>query len=465
MLLTITTTQHPASDLGFLLHKHPDKVQSFDLPFGQAHVYYPEVSDARCTAALMLEIDPVGLVRSFRGSGGARLMEHYVNDRPYVASSFLSVALGKVFRSAVAGRCKDRPALAETPIPLDAHLPALPVRGGEGLLRKLFEPLAYDVQARRLALDETMPAWGDSHYYSVTLRTTKRLAELLTHLYVLIPVLDREKHYWVGDDEVEKLLRHGEQWLPAHPERELITNRYLKYRRTLARVALQRMEEAEGFQPDEETKGAAEEALERPLSLGQQRLQAVVDALEQHNVSSVIDLGCGEGKLLRYLLKDKAFSEIVGMDVSARTLEIAGARLKLERMPERQRQRIKLIQGSLTYRDNRLAGFDAATIVEVIEHMDPDRLDAFERVVFEFARPGLVVVTTPNVEFNVKFENMRPGQLRHADHRFEWARREFQSWATNVAARFGYAVSFVSIGEVDPVLGAPTQMAVFAGIP
>jgi len=463
MLLTITTTHQPATDLGFLLHKHPDRVQSFALPFGQAHVYYPEVSEQRCTAALMLDIDPVDLVRNFRGAGRARLLEHYVNDRPYVASSFLSVAIGKVFRSAVAGRCKDRPALAESPIPLEARLSALPVRGGERLLHRLFEPLDYQVVAAPHPLDATLPDWGHSSYYSVTLRATKRLSELLTHLYVLIPVLDREKHYWVGDDEVEKLLHHGEAWLGGHPERKLITKRYLKFQRGLARVALERMEEAEGFQPEahDEIAGAGEQALEQALSLNEQRMRAVVDTLQAHRVSSVIDLGCGEGKLLRYLLKEKGFSEIVGLDVSARTLEMAEARLKLDRLPERQRQRIKLIQGSLTYRDNRLAGFDAATLVEVIEHVDLDRLDALERVVFQFARPGLVAVTTPNREYNVRFEGMAPEQLRHGDHRFEWARQEFQSWAKNVAEKFGYEVSFAPIGDEDPALGAPTQMAVF----
>ncbi len=464
MLLTLTTTHCPASDLGYLLHKHPDKVQSFDLAFGQAHVFYPEVSEEKCTAALLLDIDPVSLVRSFRGAGSARLLEQYVNDRPYVASSFMSVAIGKVFRTAVAGRCNERPELAAAPIPLRAQLSAMPVRGGEKLLRRLFEPLGYEVAAERRPLDEAVPEWGESSYYSVTLRATKRLGELLTHLYVLIPVLDREKHYWVGDDEVEKLLRHGEAWLSDHPERELITNRYLKYRRSLARVALARMEAAEGFQPDEdgEKTRSNEEGLEKTLSLNEQRMQAVLEVLKEHSTSSVIDLGCGEGKLLKHLLKEKCFSDIVGMDVSARTLEIAEARLKLEHLPEKQRRRIKLIQGSLTYRDSRLAGFDAATVVEVIEHIDLDRLDAFERVVFEFAKPGLVVVTTPNVEYNVRFEGMNAGQLRHSDHRFEWTRSEFQSWAKQVATKYRYQVSFKPVGTVDPTVGPPTQMAIFS---
>lgn len=463
MLLTITTTRPPASDLGYILHKHPGKVQAFDLSFGRAHVYYPEVSEERCTAALLLEIDPISLVRAFRGSGGARLLEHYVNDRPYVASSFFSVAIGRVYRSALAGQCKDRPDLVETPIPLEATLAVVPVRGGPQLLERLFAPLGYTVRAERHALDPDRPEWGDSIYYTVTLSATTRVAELLNHLYVLIPVLDQEKHYWVGDDEIEKLLKHGAAWLPEHPEKEMIALRYLKQRRSLARAALERMAESDDLTSEETAVNtpSGEDALEQRLSLNERRIQTVVEVLKEHSVARVVDLGCGEGKLLRALLQEKSFAEILGMDVSARTLEFAEDKLRFDRMPEKQRARIRLIQGSLTYRDNRLAGYDAATLIEVIEHVDLDRLDALERVVFRHAKPGLVVVTTPNIEYNAKFENMKPGQMRHSDHRFEWTRGQFTMWATRVADEFGYAVTFRAIGDEDPTLGAPTQMAVF----
>src|SRR5690348_13625783 len=234
MLLTIRTTHTPATDLGYLLHKNPARVQSFEQSFGRAHVFYPEASDEACTAALLLDVDPVGLVRGRRGSrgeGGA--LQQYVNDRPYVASSFLSVAIADVFGTAMAGRSKERPALADTPIPLSARIAVLPCRGGEDLLRRLFEPLGYAVSATQHPLDETNAEWGPSRYFTVELTATTRLSELLSHLYVLIPVLDDEKHYWVGAEEVDKLLRHGEGWLAAHPEREMITRRYLRHRRSL----------------------------------------------------------------------------------------------------------------------------------------------------------------------------------------------------------------------------------------
>lgn len=461
MLLSITTTHRPASDLGYLLHKHPDKFQSFDLSFGTAHAYYPEVGEDRCTACLLLDVDAVGLVRG-RNPDQDFLLAQYVNDRPYVASSFLSVAIAQVFGSALQGRCKDRSELVTTPIPLEARLDVLPVRGGEGFLRAVFEPLGYEVEAARHPLDEKFPEWGESPYFSVTIRRTVTLSELLTHLYVLVPVFDAKKHYFVGHDEMEKLLAKGEGWLARHPAKDEIARRYLGNRSSLYRMALSRLVGDEEPEEDETPeKERAEERLEKPISLNDQRLGAVVAALRASGAKRVLDLGCGEGKLIRELLKDRQFEDILGLDVSIRTLEVAARRLKLERLPEIQANRVKLIHGSLMYRDKRLDGFDAASVVEVVEHLDPPRLRAFERVLFEFARPGTVVLTTPNREFNVTWETLPAGTFRHADHRFEWTRQEFQTWAAGVAGRFGYAVRFLPVGPDHPEYGPPTQMGVF----
>lgn len=464
MLLTITTTHQPATDLGYLLHKNPARLHSFDLSFGRAHVFYPEVSAERCTAALLLDVDPVGLVRNRKGpSGEGGTLDQYVNDRPYVASSLLSVAISRVLNTALGGRSKDRPELAQTPIPLHAKLSVVPCRGGEKFLRRLFEPLGYQVTAQRHALDEAFPDWGESAYYTVELTANVRLQDLLTHIYVLIPVLDNEKHYWVGDDEVEKLLRHGSGWLPSHPEKEEITRRYLKYRRDLAHEALARLVDEETPDPDAAAVAhdSEEEAVEKRLNLNEQRLNAVVAALRGANAKRVVDLGCGEGKLLRVLLEDRTFEQIAGVDVSHRALEMAHDRLHLDRLPDRQRQRITLMQGSLMYRDKRLAGFDAAAVVEVVEHLDEPRLAAFERVLFEFAQPATVVLTTPNVEYNALFVDLPAGKFRHKDHRFEWTRGEFLAWAQTIAEKYDYAVRFLPVGPEDPVAGAPTQMAIF----
>jgi len=464
MLLTISTTHAPAGDLGYLLHKHPARCQSFDLPFGKAHVFYPEAGDDRCTAALLLDVDPVGMVRNRRGpAGDGFMLQSYVNDRPFVASSLMSVAIARVFGSAMSGRCEERSELIEQPIPLTAKISVLPCRGGELVLRRLFEPLGYRVTATRHPLDEKFPEWGESSYHTVELQAECRLQDLLTHLYVLIPVLDDNKHYWITGDEVDKLLSKGKGWLESHPEKELIARRYLKHRTGLIHAALRRLVEEESPDADgvEQAHAAEEEIVEAPMRLNDQRLATVLATLRESQAKSVIDLGCGEGKLLKLLLKDKSFERIVGMDVSYRTLETAQRRLYFDRMPPKQRERIELIHGSLMYRDDRLAGFDAAAVVEVIEHLDAPRLAAFERVVFECARPRTVIVTTPNIEYNVRFETLPAGKLRHKDHRFEWTRAEFHGWANAVAERFGYTVRFAPIGPQDEEIGSPTQMGVF----
>jgi 3' terminal RNA ribose 2'-O-methyltransferase Hen1 len=464
VLLTISTSYRPATDLGFLLYKNPANVQTFELTFGEAHVFYPEASEERCTAALLLDIDPINLVRGKPGSGGEGGLEQYVNDRPYAASSFLSVAIAEVFGSALSGKCKHRPELVDTAMPFEATISAVQCRAGDDFLRRLFEPLGYAVDSTRHKLDETFEDWGESHYYSLKLTGTCTLHDLLTHIYVLVPVLDNEKHYYVGEDEVAKLLRHGEGWLAKHPEKNAITNRYLQRRHHLTRLALQRLVEEEGQDPDavEEQHADEEAEVERKLSLNQQRLGTVLAVLKEIGARRVIDLGCGEGTLLGRILDDRDFEEVVGLDVSYRVLEKASDRLKVEQMPEMKKKRLKLIQGSLTYRDQRVTGYDAATCIEVIEHLDPPRLSAFERMIFEFAKPPRVILTTPNIEYNSKFEFLPAGQFRHRDHRFEWTRREFQEWANSVCSRFGYSVRFLPIGDEDPEVGAPTQMAVFS---
>jgi 3' terminal RNA ribose 2'-O-methyltransferase Hen1 len=478
MLLTISTTHSPATDLGYLLAKHPERVQSFEQSFGRAYVFYPEASAERTTVALLLDVDPVALVRARRGPAGERgALEQYVNDRPYVGSSFLSVAIADVFRSALSGKSRERQELADTAIPLVARLPVLPCRGGEPFLRSLFAPLGYEIDAAPIPLampaaaghaeatgEPNASADGDrSPYLAVTLRATTTLQALLSHIYVLVPVLDDQKHYWVSEDEVDKLLRAGEGWLATHPERDAIARRYLRRRTNLVRDAIERLTAEEDPVADEQAPRADDEeaAVERTVSLNEQRLSSVLAVLRGARARRVVDLGCGEGRLLKLLLDDRQFEEIVGMDVSYRALEIASNRLRLERMPERQRQRIRLVHGSLMYRDSRLTGFDAAAVVEVIEHLDPPRLAAFERVLFEFARPTTIALTTPNAEYNVRWASLPAGRFRHRDHRFEWTRAELTAWATAIAARFAYDVRFLPIGPDDPAVGAPTQLCVF----
>jgi 3' terminal RNA ribose 2'-O-methyltransferase Hen1 len=466
VLLTITTTAEPASDLGFLLHKHPARVQTFDVSVGAAHVFYPEVGERRTTAALLLEVDPVGLVRGRSGPPAEGFaLGQYVNDRPYAASSMLAVAIKEVFRTALTGRCASHQALADTALPLELHVPALPGRGGADLVRRVFEPLGWQVTADPIPLDPAVPGWGESRYLDVRLAGTVRLADALNHLYVLLPVLDDAKHYWVSTDEVDKLIRAGGDWLAGHPEKALISSRYLAHKRELTRDALARLAEVDDVEPEELDNalagGRIVEEPDQPAPLSQQRRGAVLAAVRAAAARSVGDFGCGEGALVRDLLADHAIERVVATDVSARALQMAARRLKLDSMSEPARARLQIFQSSLTYRDDRLSGLDAAVLMEVIEHVDPPRLAALERVVFAHAAPSTVIVTTPNVEYNVRYETLPPGASRHRDHRFEWTRGEFRDWAAPVADRNGYRVRFLPVGGDDPEVGPPTQMAVF----
>ncbi|WP_112135794.1 3' terminal RNA ribose 2'-O-methyltransferase Hen1 [Glycomyces dulcitolivorans] len=460
MLLTITTTANPATDLGWLLRKHPDKVQAFEQTFGTAWVFYPEAGEDRCTAALLLEVDAARLARSHSRASGDGSIKQYVNDRPYAASSLLAVALGKVFSTARTGVSEERPDLAAAALPLEIALPAVPCKGGPELVRDLFEPLGWEVEATAVPL----PGFdADSRHVRVRLRGEVRLSEALSHLYVLLPVLDDAKHYWVDIGEVDKLVRSGGEWLAAHPRRGLIARRYLAHRRSYERAAFARLEEvaeAAGSEEESPVEEEAAEGSEASLPLHRIRIGAVMDALAASDAASVLDLGCGSGKLLDALLDDPRYTRVTGADVSSRAIGMAERALRLDRMPERRRARLQLIQGSVVYRDKRFAGYDAAVLMEVIEHLDPGRLPAMERVVFGEARPRTVVVTTPNADFNARY-GLGRHEMRHDDHRFEWDRADFAAWTAAVAGRYGYRVRIEGVGTVDPEAGTPTQMGVF----
>lgn len=456
LLATITYAGPNASDLGYLLHKHPAKVQTFEMSVGQAHVFYPEATDERCTAAVLLEVDPIGLVRNKRfGGSDSFSLGHYVNDRPYASSSMLAVAIGQLFRTAMTGRCDSRPELAASPLELEIQLTAVPSKGVDGLATRLFAPLGWDVDEASIPLDTTIPEWGDSHYSNLTLRGTIRLADALRQIYVLLPVLDDSKHYWVSDDEVGKLLRAGEGWLPEHPERELITRRYLAHQRGMVADATARLIEI----GDDLVETNPLDVLTTPLYT--MRAEAVLAALKDVNAHRVVDLGCGEGALLKRLIVDPSFTTIIGTDVSARSLQAAEEQLHFRDLSDTQRARVRLLQSSVTYLDDRIAGLDAAVLMEVIEHVDPNRLASVELSVFGQARPNAVVVTTPNSEYNSLYPSLAAGRFRHPDHRFEWTRAEFAEWAQGVCDRNGYSVEYRAVGDVDPVLGSPTQLALF----
>ena len=458
--LTITTTHSPATDLGYLLHKHPDKVQSFNIPGGKAVVFYLEATEQRCTATLLMDINNIDLVKVMRIPVDYSLMKHYVNDRPYVASSFMSSAISKVYGTAMNGNCKAKPELTAIEMPLQCKLSPINVKGGEEFIRRMFEPLGYDLNIHRLPIDSLDPEWGNSDYYSIALKNNILLKHLLSQLYILIPVFDKQRHYWISKQNVDVLLEKGSDWLPTHPEVEVITKYYLKHLRTLTQMALDRL-------LADKNQDSNDEQTPNPIisnitgSLNRQRYKTVMETLKELGGRRVLDLGCGDGRLIKLLLKDSQFFKIIGMDVSYRSLQRAKASLYMDEMSPKMKARIDFIHGSLLYRDERLKGFDIAVILEVVEHIDPDRLIDFEKVIFKLARPANVILTTPNSEYNRIYSINNPSEYRHPDHRFEWSRDQFSSWVERIGSEYDYSATLQSIGDVNSEYGSPTQMAVF----
>ncbi len=464
MLVKITTTYNPARDIGYLLGKHPDRLQTFNVSSGKVHVFFPEATNERATAALLLDINPVDLVRNYKNRFNSFALQQYVNDRPFVASSLMSNAIAKVYSSALNGRCKGREELVKTPIPLEAQISVLPVIGGDNVINKLFEPLGYEVESSRHVLDDMFEYWGESRYYTVKIRKVTTLKKLLSHLYVLIPVFDNDKHYWIPEDEISKLLDKGKDWLSAHPEKILITRRYLGNIKKLTNKALVRLQEnseEEENEINDKKEIEIENSINKSEPLNLTRYNIVLEKLKELDVKSVIDIGCGEGKFLIKLLKDSQFEKIAGTDVSFRSLKIAMRRLHYEEMAPKQKERINLFHSSLIYVDDRLRNFESAVLMEVIEHIDPDRLESLSKVLFEVIKPAKVIITTPNIEYNIMYPVLKEGRYRHSDHRFEWSRKEFRDWCEYNARRNKYRVNFFPIGNEKNEIGSPTQMAVF----
>ena len=457
MQLEIALTAPPgadyaATDLGYLLHKHPARLFERDTSAGTARVFFTEAGELRARAVLALEIDALGLARRHRGGGaGDAPLARYVSDRAFVANSFLSVALSKCYAQSMGGRSKERQALAERALPFEARIVPVAADDAEATARALFEPLGYTVSVEPIA---ATPA---RQTIALELRASVRLEALLRHLYVLVPVLDDAKHWWVDADEIGRLLDKGAGWLADHPARELIARRALRRRRALADELLERLDAA-----PERPSLEREPGLERPLNLHERRLGRIVDELREAGVQSVVDLGCGEGRLLERLLTDGRFKRLLGVDPDVRALERAANRLHLDDASDALRTRLALAPGSLSYADRAWRDFDAVVLSEVIEHVDPERHAALERILFADARPGLVVVTTPNADYNARFERLPAGAFRHPDHRFEWSREEFGVWGERVAAEHGYRFRTEPLGDEDAELGAPSQMGVFA---
>jgi 3' terminal RNA ribose 2'-O-methyltransferase Hen1 len=450
MYLSIATTYQPATDLGHLLHKHPDRAFKSEGSQSDYYCFFPVATAEYCKACLVLNFNSRPESNGHGRPFLPQLQSQYINDRPYVAGSQLSIAIADVFGTAMNGKSKDRQNLADIALPFEIEISAVHCNAGADFIQKIFEPLGYTVEVSNTKLNEKFPAWGQAPYFSIKLNTTKRISEILRQIYVLLPVLDNFKHYYIEDAEKEKILRLGEGWLQNHPLVEIITQRSLKNIRSLSNEALEILL---GSEPITSSSLDGEAKLESPIRLNELRFNKVEEVLITSGVKRVLDFGCGEGRFLEKLIRNPWFSEVIGADVSIASLERATKRLERNSS----KNKAKLIHSSFTYHDDRLKDIDSMVMLEVIEHIDLTNLDFVEKNIFEFIKPKLLIITTPNADYNTKFQ--QPG-FRHPDHRFEWTRDEFKVFCEK-SIKYGYTYEISFIGDIEPALGGPTQMGVF----
>lgn len=439
MLMTITCKGSDAQDLSWLLHKRPDRFQAFNLPYGTAYVFFPEYSDNKCIVTLLLDVESSGLNDICKAKDGEF---QYVNPRQYLSGSLLSGAITKVFASAIKGVCEEKPELVDKVFNYEMEITSFSCRLNPDYIEKLFLPLGYEIDFTKPSgqYSEIAQQFGN---LKLIARTT--LQKLLSQLFILLPVFDRQLHFWIGESQLEKFIRHSTGWLENHPEKSFIINEYfwpaseLKYR------------VLEYF-------NAIPSADEKAPGLNALRQEEIINSLIRHDATSILDLGCGNGSLLELLAQEKRFSKIAGMDIAARNID--EARKKLCSPGRRLCEAEYVFVGSLTYKDKRISNYDALVLSEVIEHFELERMVLVMKNIFEHAKPRLFIMTTPNKAYNIEYL-LKYDEIRHPDHRHEFNEEEFTSFCQKFASQYNYELEMSSIGEKLPELGAPTLMGIF----
>jgi 3'' terminal RNA ribose 2''-O-methyltransferase Hen1 len=454
MLLTITYKGKDTQDLGYMLFKNPNRPQSVKLTTGSAYVYYPKVSDEETTIALLLDINSLDLAKGEKGKDvQPQSLFDYVNDRPYVASSFLATAMNKVFGTAISGRGDEYQELVDSKLNLSATIHMFPCPVDKERINKVFEPLGYEVNYETFLLDNKFPEWGDSKYVNLTVSGNVVLRDLLKQIILLIPVFDKFKHYDVSNqDELNKLLKLGDGWLSDHPEKDFIVNRYLQFKKGLVNKAQEHLKS----DVDEIEESIDKAVTEKEESLNTTRFNSVINELIKIEAKSVLDIGCSNGKLLEAIRDKMPNIKLAGIDVHLKAVSIADKMANKKDL-----DKIDFFQSSILYKDKRFKGYDAVTAIEVMEHIDEFKLYLFEKVLFGYINPRVAILTTPNKDYNENYDNINNKGLRHFDHRFEFTKREFESWVTKICSKYGYIYFFKSIGKADEKDQQPTLMVTF----
>lgn len=453
MFLSIAVSGEHAPDLGFVLYKHPGRFFEKSASKGRVTGGFTENREDFAEFTLAVEIDPVERVRGVNWDRG---IASYVEPMPFLAASHMSQALSQALGSAMNGVLGSKDPVIDTrvkaagvkPWPLTIKVGA--VRCSPYMIESLFSELGWSVEIESHNLDVPGVSEDDDRPLHVfTLKGEATVSDALTQLYVLLPVLDPSRHYFYDESEARKLFEKGGDWLKGHSSRDLIISRYLSKSKELRGYARQLFGNFQEKKDLDELIAETEELMRDwddpdDTSPHQQRHSQIIRDVVSWGARSVIDLGCGEGRLLERLVRIAPDMRVVGIEPSAR--EIERARKRLSNNPGKNLDpRVEFVHGSAMYGDERFKDFDAAILSEVIEHVDEDRLSLLARSVFGIMAPRRVVITTPNGDYNRVF-GLRPGEFRHADHRFEWTLAECQAWVVGVTAAYPYEAEITPVG-------------------
>ena len=443
MQLTIQATGDNAKVMSHLLSKNPANLYERNQKGHLVRFFYSKFTDQEVEATIFVTPDPIELVQSNSNSYD---ITHYINDREFAVSSIFCSLIRSALGTALNGQPKEQyMEWVDHPFSLQFEFGPVVSTLTDQQLAELFEPLGFALAITRQEIDYSIRMKDESSARYLTLRGTKTLHESLRQLFVLIPVLDNYKHYYIDEKEIEKLERYGEGWLENHPLRDFIYRKSLRFKELYSQVESQKP----AGEPEVQVKKAR---------LNELRYEKIAETVSQLKPESVVDFGSGEGKLSERLGLIAGVREILAVEPSQSAAVKAAARFHKAQENEHFTMP-KTLWGSLFYFDERLQGKDAIILCEVIEHIDEDRLPKAMDTILHAYRPGALIITTPNREYNDVYEMEE--RFRHTDHRFEWTRAEFQQWCLERNNQEFYGLQFEGIGEEHDLQGHPTQMCIF----
>lgn len=443
MQLTIQASGDNVKAISYLLSKNPSNLYERNHKGHLVRLFYSKFTETELEVTIFVTPDPIELIKNNSNSYD---ITHYINDREFAVSSIFCSFIRSALGTALNGQPKEEHIKwVDHPFPFTFEFGPVVSTLTDEKLMNLFEPIGYEVTINRPEIEYSIPIKTKSSARYISIKGMKTLQEGLRHLFVLIPVIDNYKHYFIDEKEIEKLERYGEGWLEQHPLRDLIYRQALRFKEIYSLV---------------ENSSKDEKKIEpvKKVRLNELRYEKIVNTVSEMKPRSVVDFGSGEGKLSVQLGFVEGITEILAVEPSE------SASLKaLERFNKvKNKEKFvnpELLWGSLFYYDERLKDKDVIILCEVIEHIDESRLPKAMDTLLHDYQPGALIITTPNRDYNELYDMEE--HLRHNDHRFEWTRAEFRQWCTERNHGNDYELLFDGIGEEHASQGFPTQMCVF----